>query len=242
MSDDANPISAPAAVSEALSPAMQADYDKWLEKQKSTKPAAVVFKSLREEFEAMAASWPEQAEVPYELTEEGERMTRFKKMCPEEFLARIDRTKLRSPAAFDRVAQWDGKFPGPLATGETAMAKTRAAWSALGRLWVRERRGFATFTARRLVTEFERYESKGSADEFYRHYSNFQAVLIDDVDKINWQFDSQTAALFACYDWVYSKHIPCISTTNKDRSWWADKMGDAFARRLFDGAHFEVKF
>jgi hypothetical protein len=33
-----------------------------------------------------------------------------------------------------------------------------------------------------------------------------------------------------------------ITTTNKDRQWWADKMGDAFARRLFDDAHFAVQF
>lgn len=33
-----------------------------------------------------------------------------------------------------------------------------------------------------------------------------------------------------------------ITTTNKDRAWWSEKMGEAFARRLFEGAHFEVVF
>jgi hypothetical protein len=40
-----------------------------------------------------------------------------------------------------------------------------------------------------------------------------------------------------------------LSNTKKDsqivkksRDWWGEKMGDAFARRLFDDAHFAVNF
>lgn len=225
-----------------LPPAMKADFDKWQQAQDTTKPAAKVFASARAEFEAMAAHWPAQAAVPYELTPEGERMTRFKTMCPAEFMQKIDRSKLGNEEAFDRVAQWDGKFPGPLAWGDTSMAKSRAAWSVLGRLWVKEQRGFATFTAKRLVAEYQRFEDKGLLDEFYRHYSFYHVLLVDDVDKINWDFESNATNLFAFYDWIYAKRVPCISTTNRGREWWTEKMGDAFVRRLFEGAHYEVKF
>jgi len=68
------------------------------------------------ELKAALATLPENPVVPYELTPEGERMAKFKNACPEEFLQRINRTLLKNPAAFDRVALWDGKFPGPCAT------------------------------------------------------------------------------------------------------------------------------
>lgn len=204
----------------------------------------VSIESLRAEWEAAFAALPDAAPaaLPPDATPEGERLCRFRKICPPEFLAKIDRAKLRNPAAFDRVALWDGRFPGPLAWGDTSMAKSRAAWSALGRLWVKEARGFTHFTARRLVAELQRYEERGISEEFFRQQTFFSVLLVDDIDKINWQFESQGAALFAFYDWVYSRRIACISTTNRPRAWWAEKMGDAFARRLFEGAHTEVRF
>lgn len=174
--------------------------------------------------------------------ERTERLARFRRVCPPEFMQRIDRTQLAHPEAFDAVAQWDGRFPGPLAVGNTGTAKTRAAWSALGRLNVDENRSFAWFPVKRLITEFVRYESKDIADEFWRYYRGFNLLFVDDLDKINWQFESEIAALFQFYDWAYRENRPLITTTNKDRAWWAEKMGDAFARRLFDEAHRTVTF
>lgn len=174
--------------------------------------------------------------------ERTERLARFRRVCPPEFMQKIDRTQLANAEAFDAVAQWDGRFPGPLAVGRTDTAKTRAAWSALGRLNVDEQRSFAWFPVKRLITEFARYEGKDLADEFWRYYRGFHVLLVDDVDKINWQFESECAALFQFYDWVYRDRRPVITTTNKDRAWWTEKMGDAFARRLFDDAHRTVAF
>lgn len=191
---------------------------------------------------AAFATLPETVEIPYALTPEGERMAGFKRICPEEFWRKIDRTRLPNAKAFDAVALWAGGYPGPCAVGKTDTAKSRAAWSALGRLYVKENRPFAWFPVRRLATELGRYEERGAADEFFRAYSHYRVLLVDDVDKINWQFDSHKEQLFAFYDWVYRTNKPCITTTNKDRAWWANKMGDAFVRRLFDDAHFEVKF
>lgn len=196
----------------------------------------------RHQFLAACADLPDKVELPYAMTPEGERMAKFKAICPPEFLKKIDRTLLTNPDAFDRVSKWDGAFPGPCANGTTDTAKSRATWSALGRLYVRENKPFAWFPVRRMITELEVYENRNSADEFFRTYSFFKVLMVDDVDKINWQFESHAALLFSFYDWIYRSHIPCITTTNKNRKWWANKMGDAFARRLFDDAHFEVSF
>lgn len=174
--------------------------------------------------------------------ERTERLSRFRRVCPPEFMQKIDRTLLTNTEAFDSVAQWDGRFPGPLAVGKTDTAKTRAAWSALCRLNVNEKKSFAWFPVKRLLTEFVRYESKDLADEFWRYYRGFNVLFVDDVDKINWAFESETTALFQFYDWVYRDNRPVITTTNRDRQWWEQALGPAFARRLFDDAHRTVTF
>ena len=112
----------------------------------------------------------------------------------------------------------------------------------MGRLWVKGAKPFAWFPVRRMVTELERYDKSGSPDEFFRAYSFFKVLMVDDADKINWAFESHGQMLFTFYDWIYRNRIPCITTTNKSRKWWADAMGDAFARRLFNDAHFAVEF
>ncbi len=230
--------------------ALAADHAKWQKKRREAEERELAalkgegaFTRARDELINAFKAAPEKVTVPYHLTPEGERLTRFRLICPEEFKGRIDRTKLKNPAAFDRVAEWNGTFPGPIASGSTGCSKTRAAWSAMGRLWVKENRAFAWFPVKRLITEFERYEGKDMADEFWRYYrGQFSLLLVDDLDKINWSFDSQHAVLFQFYDWVYAHHIPVITTTNKNRAWWTDKMGEPFVRRLFDEACFEVQF
>lgn len=207
--------------------------------QTETEPQIPDWKS---EFLAICAQLPEKVELPYHLTPEGERLAKFKRTCPDEFRVRIEHHRLKNPTGFKQAAEWNGQFPGPCCVGVTGGGKTRAAWSALGRLYVKENKSFAWFPVKRLVTEFERYESYNAADEFFRTYDFFGVLMVDDLDKINWQFESQGQALFAFYDWVYRTKKPCITTTNKGRDWWLRKMGDAFVRRLFDEAHFTVTF
>lgn len=205
----------------------------------------MTWEQVMEQLSALPEPTPEQrAEMEKRRIESDrvDRLSKFRRICPPEFMQRIDRSLLANPAAFDSVAKWDGHFPGPLASGATGSAKTRAVWSALGRLNVEEGRSFAWFPVKRLITEFVRYESKDAADEFWRFYRGFNVLFVDDLDKINWQFESEGAALFQFYDWAYRDNRPVITTTNKDRAWWANKQGDAFARRLFDEAHFHVKF
>ncbi len=234
-----------------MSPTMEADYARWCHDQQERKAkldaagkAIGTFEGLRDRLKAAFETLPEKVDVPFHLTPEGERMAKFKTVLLDspEFMARIDRAKLPNPDAFDRVAKWDGQFPGPCAIGPTRTAKTRAAWSAIGRLYVRENKPFAWYPVRRLVTELARYEEAECAADFFRMADFHSILFVDDVDKLNWDFNSEKTALFSFFDWVYRHHKPVITTTNKDRKWWCDKMGDAFARRLIDDAHFAVGF
>jgi hypothetical protein len=194
-------------------------------------------------FKAACESLPDVApQLPYDLTPEGQRWASFKRICPAQFVPKIDRALLPMPELFDNVANWNGQFPGPCASGITGAAKSRAAWWALRQLYVRENKPFAWFPVKRLTTELSKYEQSGHADEFFRQYDHFKILMVDDADKINWDFMSNQEALFAFYDWIYRSKKPCITTTNKSRDWWAKKMGDAFARRLFDDAHYAVCF
>jgi len=197
----------------------------------------------RTAFEAAISTLPDEAPpLPYDLTPEGQRWASFKRICPTQFIPKIDRAQLPKPEQFDRVANWDGSFRGPCAFGLTDTAKTRAAWWALRQLYVRENKPFAWFPVKRLTTELSKYEETGHADEFFRQYDHFKILMVDDADKINWDFMSNQESLFAFYDWIYRSKKPCITTTNKTHEWWAKKMGDAFARRLFDDAHYSVEF
>lgn len=180
--------------------------------------------------------------LPYEYTDEGKRMARFRQICPVEFMQKVNRGMLKNPEAFDRAAAWDGSFRGPLLCGPTGTRKSGAAWSCLGRLFVQGGQEFAWWPVKKLMADIEEYEEQNMAEAFWRKYSRIPLLMVDDVDKINWSFPSQPAALFAFYDWIYRDHRPCVTTTNKDRAWWAERMGDAFARRLFDDAHNEVNF
>lgn len=242
------PYVSPLGDKHEMSQEMQADMARWnLRQAEKRKPAEDDRKAFLDAMTGLKTAFdnaPETVVLPPHLTPEGERLQRFRHVCEAEFMQRIDRARLLKPAAFDEVADWDGAFPGPLAFGPTGTAKTRAAWSALGRLFVRDNRAYAWFPVKRLITEFTRFESKDLADEFFKWYgpSRFQVLMVDDLDKINWQFESESAVLFQFYDWIYRCRIPCITTTNKDRKWWTEHAGDAFVRRLFDEAHNAVQF
>jgi len=171
-----------------------------------------------------------------------ERLAKFRHCCGAEFLKKIDRSRLINQAAFDRVAGWDGEFPGPCAFGPTGTAKTRAAWSALGNLWVNHKKPFGWFPVKKLVNDLDREDLSESDRGFLRGIKHLEILFVDDLDKINWQFESEKSAIFMFYDWIYRENKPCITTTNQTRQWWADKMGEAFARRLFVDAHFAVGF
>ncbi len=227
---------------EFLPPALAADYERWKARKHSAdgKAAPTTFADVKGEFIAALRNLPETVEIPYAYTEEGQRKAKFDDVCPREFNHKINRSLLPNAAAFDRVAQWDGHFPGPCASGSTDTAKSRAAWSALGRLWVKGGVGFSWWPVRKLIKDIE--ETNGGLEGLmYRHVAS-RVFFVDDADKINWQFESHAESLFAFYDLVYRKNLPCITTTNKDRKWWTNKMGEAFTRRLFDDACREVRF
>lgn len=188
-------------------------------------------------------SLPETAPpLPYDLTPEGQRMARFRQLCPPEYMQKVDRAKLQDPEAYDKATAWDGSFRGPLLCGKHGTRKTGAAWSCLGRLFVKGGHEFAWWPVKKLVADIEEYEAANCAEAFWRRFSRIPVLMVDDLDKINWSFDSQKAALFSFYDWLYRDHRPCLTTTNNNRAWWTERMGEAFARRLFEGAHHPIEF
>ena len=223
---------------------MNRDHDR----MDATNPSAVLLASnpfdvCRAQFMAACAALPDTPTPPSAVQlAEVKRLAVFRSVCDAEFLKRIHRAELPDTVAFDRVAQWPGPYPGRLATGATGAAKTRAAWSALGRLYVRENRPFKWYPVRALVKALDDEENAGFGADFFRHLGHYPILFIDDIDKINWQFDSTKQQLFAFYDWIYRTRKPCLTTTNKDRAWWANMMGEAFARRLFAEAHETVEF
>ena len=190
--------------------------------------------------------WQSLPEIPDAVTPrdyaERERAAEFRSVCPPEFFQPIEQRFLANRQAFDEVAGWSGLYPGPIAAGATGTAKTRAAWAALGRLYVKQGKPFVWFPVRRLIAKMEWYEEARCPEEFFKVVSAYPVVMVDDLEKINWQFQSHSELLFSFYDWVYRNHRPCLTTTNMPRDWWAQKMGEAFARRLFDEAHRPVAF
>lgn len=217
-----------------------ADAQRWAEKKKTNTVSE--FQDAKAALLETFARLPESVEIPYDKTPEGERFAAYRRVCDPNFFADVDPTRIRNKAAFSRVAEWDGRFPGPCITGISGAGKTFAAWQALRRLYVKENRAFRWFPVRLLVTELERYEKNECAADFFRQCSFFRVLFIDDVDKINWDFESHAQMLFSFFDWVYSHKIPCIATTNRDQAWWKAKAGDALVRRMFVDGCVEVKF
>lgn len=224
-----------------MSPEMHADYAQWCQRR-AIKEAKGTFESARDALAATIAQLPETAAIPIAETLEGRRMASFKDICPPEFCQKVRRDLLANPAAFDAVTAWDGSHPGPLCHGTTGTRKTGACWSVLGALYVRRNLAFHWMPVRRLITDIGKAEADNETDGFFRSLSHRKIVFIDDLDKFNPQFQSEPSALFAFYDWAYRTHHPVIATTNQPLAWWEERMGSAFARRLFGDAHRPIQF
>ncbi len=214
------------------------------QKEKAAKELAgqSAYAQTREAFTAILQKLPEKVEIPYHLTAEGERLTRFQRTCDEKFFVEVDFLRIRDRAAYDRVMKWDGRFPGPCAVGTTGLGKTFASWQILRELYVKKAIPFKWFPVRDLVNEMKRYEDNECTADFFRQIDFFKVIFVDDIDKINWDFSSSVQMLLAFLDWVYRRQKPCIVTTNRDRAWWKAKAGDALVRRLFDDGFVEVNF
>lgn len=200
-----------------------------------------VFADLKGQLKKAFAQLPENPVIPYHLTEEGHRASQFKAGCPKEFCTAINRNILKNPWAFDQVAKWPGTYPGPLASGPTGQSKTRAAWSVLGRLYVKEGRHITSFTAKRIMEKYFEHHMSGEPARFWSALSRFDVFLLDDIDKFEIN-DRNCTVLFELLDWIYANHRAVVCTNNRPRDWWAEKMGTAFARRMFDEAFFTVPF
>lgn len=200
------------------------------------------FAKVKDEFDRALAALPDKVVIPYERTPEGERAAEFKRVCDDTFYHEIDYLRVKDRTAFNRVVNWDGRFPGLCVVGGTGIGKSFAAWHALRNLYVKQNRSFKWFPVRLLVTELQRYEKNDCAHDFFRQIDMFRVLFIDDLDKINWDFEWHAQMLFSFMDWVYRTKKPCIVTTNRSRSWWEQKAGSALVRRLFVDGCVEVEF
>jgi hypothetical protein len=161
--------------------------------------------------------------------------------CPAEFQKPIDLSLVRP--AYHTLMKWDGTFPGYCCVGDTNSGKTRACWSVLSALSA----GFTYYGARDLIDAHWDWHG-GMWDKVFgtwrlMHGCHHQlhVMLLDDVDKVAMN-PITTELLFNFYDIVYEEQIPCLSTTNRSRQWWKDKMGEAFTRRFLDDGQKELQF
>jgi len=156
----------------------------------------------------------------------------------------LDWQKTPMPAATRHVLEWDGTAPGLLLIGETGTGKTRAALACLRKLCVERGMRFKAYTLKRLLTQLAEYEKHGEARGYsgpnpYRPAA--ELLFVDDIDKLNRQFQSEAASLWDYYNWVYSAGRAVITTTQRSLEQWENLLGRSFARRLKE-AHHVVQF
>jgi hypothetical protein len=155
--------------------------------------------------------------------------------CPVEFQKPIDLALVRP--AYHTLMKWDGTFPGYCCVGDTSAGKTRACWRVLENIpgW------FHYYGARDLIDAQWDWHGDMWEKIFTGPACTIPLVFLDDVDKVALN-SLTTELLFTFFDLIYERQIPCLSTTNRDRKWWLDKMGAAFTRRFMDGGLVELKF
>jgi len=114
-----------------------------------------------------------------------ERQTFVKQHIPPRYRMLIDRTRLKNPAAFDKVQAWtpEGERPGLVAIGDTGRGKTLAVYTRLAQLHVETGLRFIALTADSLKTyilTFSRRCFNKDDDEVEDHSSYspwFNAVI-----------------------------------------------------------------
>jgi len=180
-----------------------------------------------------------------ERTRRAEREDHWLKLCPRDFAEPVDWAQVANPAAFRKVLDWDGSYPGLLLIGPTGTGKSRSAWQVLKKLCVEKPQFFRFYKLRSLLSELAEFEKNGNSRAYSGpnpyYIASGQIVFIDDIDKANRQFHSQISSLWDYYDWIRSERIPSITTTNISLQRWEQEISPSFARRLKE-AHTLINF
>jgi hypothetical protein len=178
----------------------------------------------------------------YNLDPRQQREADFIRVADDQFSQPIDRSLLANPGAFDRVASWDGMYPGIFAWGASGSGKTRSCWQSLRTLYVDKNRPFRWWTGRRLSDDYYSDFRDGEPDAFWRRLRYHRAFFVDDLDKFDLAQDRSAGFLFELADKIYRERIPFLFTSNHNREWWAKQLGEPFVRRMCDEATRSVRF
>lgn len=163
-----------------------------------------------------------------------QRLESFKRLCPEEFRAKIDRARIPNLVAWDKADAWEpGTYPGLwLWSSATGKAKTRMLWRKVGQAMVKLGKRHL-FTTGAKLGEFQ-YECwrDGEPTEFLRRFRNYDFVVLDDLDKFPLTEERSARALRELFDEFYSKHVSVLVSANEPPDVIGEKIGASCLRRV----------
>jgi DNA replication protein DnaC len=182
-----------------------------------------------------------------------DRIWRFATACPP-LLRRSDWNHPgmhANRASIDHVRSWqpNGQGRGLLLTGPTGLGKSRAFWSLLHRLMVREGHDAEIWAAADFFRELQNQVSYGRDDSrrWLRQRAEAPIFAIDDLGQqaiLSARADWAEAVFFDLIDKRMSQRRPMIITTNltaRDIAGSHGLRGDPLLRRLLDACEV-VKF
>ncbi|MBS0229479.1 MAG: ATP-binding protein [Proteobacteria bacterium] len=193
---------------------------------------------------ATAPPPPTQEELDQRTREivRAQRLARFAEVCPRQFRARIQRELLPNLEAWDKADAWDGTSPGLwLWSHETGRGKTRMAWRHYGRQHVERGRNVIKASGQALAEEYFRYHMDGEPRGFYRWLHHGQVLVLDDLDKVDYEEPRYARMMRELWDEIYAHQWPVLVTANEPISYFRDILGASCVRRMTEATR-EVQF
>lgn len=171
-----------------------------------------------------------------------QRLARFSELCPAQFRKRIDRSLLPNLSAWDQADGWDGTFPGLwLWSHATGRGKTRMAWRLYGRHHVDRGKSIIKATGQALAEEYFGYHMDGDPRGFYRWLHRGEILVIDDLDKVDYDDRRYGRMIRELFDEIYSHQWPVIVTANEPIEHFGAVLGASAVRRMRESTR-EIAF
>lgn len=171
-----------------------------------------------------------------------QRLARFTELCPAQFRKRIDRTLLPNLEAWDAADTWDGAYPGLwLWSHTTGRGKTRMAWRLYGRHHVDRGRSVIKASGQALAEEYFGYHMDGDPRGFYRWLHHGQILVIDDLDKVDYEDRRYGRMIRELFDEIYARQWPVIVTANEPIDYFTSVLGASAVRRMREATR-EIAF
>jgi hypothetical protein len=173
-----------------------------------------------------------------------QRMETFRKFCPAQFQAKIDRTLIPNLEAWDKADAWHGSFPGLwLWSNDTGEAKTRMLWRKFGQMHVECGKAVLRVSGLNLAENYHDCHNRNRSGQFYADLTAFQVVMLDDLDKmplpqIQQGFSEQANAdrngrmIRELFNRFYENKTVVLVTANEDIRWFGERIGESAERRM----------